>query len=153
AANILLTAEGRVQLCDFGVARQVTAGSNRFSFVGTPYWMAPEVIRQESVYGYKADIWSYGITIYEMLLGNPPLADHGPQNVLSIIPKMRPVELTGSFSVPLKDLVQLCLASEPDERPSAEELLKLRIFKHLPKDSETILRELITRHNSWIRER
>lgn len=105
------------------------------------------------MYGYKADIWSYGITIYEMLLGNPPLANHGPQNVLSIIPKMRPVELTGSFSAPLKELVHLCLASEPDERPSAEELLKIKLFKHTPKDADVILRELITRHNNWAREK
>ena len=70
---MLLTRHGHVQLCDFGVARHVHAAmSKRYSFVGTPYWMAPEVIRQEAIYGYKADIWSLGIILYEAITGGLP---------------------------------------------------------------------------------
>ncbi|RKP05878.1 kinase-like domain-containing protein [Thamnocephalis sphaerospora] len=153
AANILMTGAGKVQLCDFGVARQVTASSlKRFSFVGTPYWMAPEVIRQESQYGFKADIWSYGITVYEMFNGNPPMADKDPKSVLSLIPKVRPAELEGTASATMKEFFRMCLTVEPRERASAEELQRTKFIKNTPRDADHILVELIERHERWKRE-
>jgi serine/threonine protein kinase len=150
AANILLTQQGHVQLCDFGVARHVHAAmSKRYSFVGTPYWMAPEVIKQEAIYGYKADIWSLGITVYEMVHGNPPLAENDPKTVLTLIPKTRPAELGGTFSQHLKEFVKVCLTVEPDERPTAEELQKTRLVKSIPKGSEVVLRELMVRYEKY----
>ncbi|RKP24137.1 Pkinase-domain-containing protein [Syncephalis pseudoplumigaleata] len=153
AANILMTGNGRVQLCDFGVARQVTANAlKRYSFVGTPYWMAPEVIRQESQYGFKADIWSYGITVYEMYTGNPPMADKDQRSVLNLIPKVRPAELDGNASASMKEFLRMCLTMLPHERASAEDLQKTKFIKSIPRGSERMLLELIDRHEQWKRK-
>ncbi|KAG0002490.1 hypothetical protein BGZ80_001693 [Entomortierella chlamydospora] len=146
AANILLTDEGRVQLCDFGVAGQVTMNSlKRNSFVGTPYWMAPEVIREGQTYDYKADIWSLGITIYEIATGNPPFADQDPMRAVSLIPKSRPAQLEGDWSPAMKEFVALCLHEEPNERPSAEDLLRTKWIKNTSKNSVMLLKELVAR--------
>ncbi|KAF9942050.1 hypothetical protein BGZ65_011690, partial [Modicella reniformis] len=147
AANILLTDEGRVQLCDFGVAGQVTMNSlKRNSFVGTPYWMAPEVIREGQTYDYKADIWSFGITIYEIATGNPPFADQDPMRAVSLIPKSRPAQLEGDWSLAMKEFVAHCLHEEPNERPSAEDLLKTtKWIKNNNKNSTALLKDLVAK--------
>ncbi|KAI7875690.1 Pkinase-domain-containing protein [Lichtheimia hyalospora FSU 10163] len=150
AANILLTADGNVQLCDFGVAGQTTLNSlKRNTFVGTPYWMAPEVIRQGSSYDFKADIWSLGITVFEMASGNPPLANVDPMRAIIMIPRSKPPKLPDSFSPAIRDFVDLCLCEEPDERPSADELSKTRFIKNSNKSHRSLLRELITRYDRW----
>ncbi|ORX94087.1 Pkinase-domain-containing protein [Basidiobolus meristosporus CBS 931.73] len=146
AANILLTEDGRVQLCDFGVARQISLNSfKRYSFVGTPYWMAPEVIQQGSKYDFKADIWSFGITLYEIATGNPPYADQNPKRALYLIPRNKPMQLEGQFSSALKEFIRLCLANDPNDRPSADELMKTKFIKSASKYPEEILRELVVR--------
>ncbi|KAG9066435.1 hypothetical protein KI688_001661 [Linnemannia hyalina] len=147
AANILLTDEGRVQLCDFGVAGQVTMNSlKRNSFVGTPYWMAPEVIREGQTYDFKADIWSFGITIYEIATGNPPFADQDPMRAVTLIPKSRPAQLEGDWSPAMKEFVALCLHEEPNERPSAEDLLKTKWIKSTSKSPLTLLKDLVAKY-------
>ncbi|KAF9935217.1 hypothetical protein FBU30_006302 [Linnemannia zychae] len=146
AANILLTDEGRVQLCDFGVAGQVTTSLKRNSFVGTPYWMAPEVIREGQTYDFKADIWSLGITIYEIATGNPPFADHLPMRAITLIPKSRPAQLEGDWSPAMKEFVALCLHEVPNERPSAEDLLKTKWIKSTSKSSLTLLKDLVAKY-------
>ncbi|KAG5843323.1 hypothetical protein ANANG_G00149590 [Anguilla anguilla] len=131
AGNVLLTLEGDIKLADFGVsAKNTKTLQRRDSFIGTPYWMAPEVVMCETMkdapYDYKADIWSLGITLIELAQIEPPHHELNPMRVLLKIAKSEPptLELPGKWSREFKDFLKTCLDKNPESRPNAAQLLE-----------------------------
>lgn len=124
--NVLLGADGTVKLADFGFCAELSsAADKRRSVVGTPYWMAPEVIRGVD-YDTKVDIWSLGIMALEMADGEPPLLDLPPLRALFIIATQPPPSLREpeKWSSTFKDFLAAALAKSPQKRASADELLE-----------------------------
>ncbi|KAJ2918558.1 hypothetical protein MD484_g1902, partial [Candolleomyces efflorescens] len=117
AANILVTATGKVMIADFGVsALLTTVSSKRNTLTGTPYWMAPEVIQGVNAYDTKADIWSLGIMIYEMIKGTPPHSNLDKFQVMDLIPRAKPPRLLESDgSKDMRDFMALSLKESPSE--------------------------------------
>ncbi|ELR10288.1 hypothetical protein VC83_04580 [Pseudogymnoascus destructans] len=120
-ANVLVTEEGGVQLCDFGVAGIVeTAADKRSTFIGTPHWMAPELFVSTRSYGKEVDIWAFGSMVYEMATGLPPNAANGIsyENLGNRLKTSIPRLEDGDYSTQLRNLVAICLEELPDSRPT-----------------------------------
>jgi len=124
--NILLGADGSVKIADFGYAAQLTQEkSKRATIVGTPYWMAPELIRGQN-YDQKVDVWSLGIMIMEMAEGEPPYMDFPPLRALFLITTkgIPPLKDQDKWSEVFKDFVAKCLEKDIEKRLTADEMLK-----------------------------
>jgi len=144
AANLLMDDSGGVKLGDFGVSQQLLSTiSKSGTIVGTPHWMAPEVIKQ-TPYNSTADVWSLGITAIELADGFPPYHDVHPVRAMFLVQKKNPPTLADpkKWSKEFNSFIQACLNKEPDERPTAAELMK-HPFITSAKGPES-LKELIT---------
>eukprot|EP00808_Paulinella_micropora_P008961 g17927.t1 len=127
AANIMVCSDCAIKIADFGVSCEMKPQqARRNTVIGTPYWMAPEVLASEVNYDYKVDIWSLGITAMELAKGAPPLSDIHPMRALFKIPSLPSPQLPDpeNWSRRFQSFLAACLAKDPASRPSAEELLR-----------------------------
>lgn len=164
--NILLNQDGDVKLTDFGVSTQLYSNfSRRNTTVGTPYWMAPEVILNNTGHSYKADIWLLGCCVYELRNGKPPLQDRvPPMRALRMISACKTdrdfAELVDFGATDwldlLKDFLRKCFTVDPGDRASAAKLLKHKFVtqnkKVAPQARCKSMKQLITRRHLWDQE-
>ncbi|XP_066502041.1 serine/threonine-protein kinase 10 [Hoplias malabaricus] len=157
AGNILLTLDGDIKLADFGVsAKNSKTLQRRDSFIGTPYWMAPEVVMCETTkdapYDYKADIWSLGITLIELAQIEPPHHELNPMRVLLKIAKSDPPTLDqpSKWSLDFKDFLKTALDKNPEARPTATQLLEHPFVRSVK--SNRPLRELVAEAKAEVME-
>ncbi|XP_077238222.1 uncharacterized protein LOC143879626 [Tasmannia lanceolata] len=150
AGNILIDSRGAIKLGDFGVSASLFDSGDRQhsrnTFVGTPCWMAPEVMEQLHGYDFKADIWSFGITALELAHGHAPFSKYPPMKVLLMTLQNAPpgldYERDRKFSKSFKQMIAMCLVKDPSKRPSAQKLLKHSFFKQA-RSNDYIARTLL----------
>ncbi|EGG25406.1 putative protein serine/threonine kinase [Cavenderia fasciculata] len=143
AGNVLLDEDGVPKLADFGVSTIAEQGQKMKTVIGSPYWMAPEIIMGQG-YDQKADIWSLGITAIEIAEGVPPRFDIPPSRVIFTIPHQPPptLKIQSDWSPEFHDFIKICLSMNPSLRPSAQQLLSHPFI--LKGSSQQILQSLVT---------
>eukprot|EP00727_Mastigamoeba_balamuthi_P001683 m51a1_g11511 putative serine threonine-protein kinase 24-like (767) ;mRNA; r:5623-8817 len=146
AVNILLSNTGEAKLSDFGHSGELSESRECHTVIGTPYWMAPEVIRNGG-YNEKADVWSLGITCIEMACGTPPHSHLPPMRALFLIPTLPPPTLDKRFSRRFRDFVAQCLVKEPAARPSAEQLMSHEFVRE--ERPASVIAALVEEYRKW----
>ncbi|XP_059618004.1 neither inactivation nor afterpotential protein C [Phlebotomus argentipes] len=148
-SNILLTHEGEVKLCDFGLARDIkTTLGKRGTNIGSPNWMAPEIFSgsriDDEVYGSRCDVWALGITAIELGDGNPPFKDMHPTRVIFQIMRNPPPTLyrPANWSQNYNDFICECLEKNPEHRPFMVEVMEHPFFTELPENDYHLSQEL-----------
>lgn len=152
--NILITKDGKVKLADFGTAKLEDAEKKTQTVVGTPYWMAPEVIEM-SACGPTSDIWSLGCTVIELLTGAPPYFELGPMSALFNIVEDRHPPLPENLSELLRSFLKVCFKKDPRQRPTAAELAEHKWLKQFAKDSNGDIEAVsgtLRQHNSAVKK-
>ena len=132
AANVLITSSQNIKIADFGISKQVdTLMSGASSYVGSPYWMAPEVIRGGK-YTEKVDLWGVGVTTFEFLTGNPPFFDRQPNVAIFKIGNVKDMkdelEFPDDIDILLRSFVLNCVQVDPEQRLSVDDVLKTELF-------------------------
>jgi serine/threonine protein kinase len=152
AGNILINDKFVAKLADFGVSGQSKDFTKHHTVIGTPFWMAPEVIQEE--YDKEADIWSLGITAIEMAEGKPPYYNIHPMRAIFMIPTRPPPKLSNpdAWSPEFISFVAACLQKKPQDRPTALKLIKHPfILKERTVKSKSVLEVLISESDEIIR--
>lgn len=132
SANILITDDAIVKLIDFGCSKRINDGEISMSLIGSPYWMAPEVALQQG-HSYSSDIWSFGCLLIEMCTGNPPWSEYSNKAVEVIKLISTPEKLPNFPECPLAllELIKWCLNRNPEERPTADQVIRHHYFSNL----------------------
>ncbi|KAI9806863.1 MAG: hypothetical protein M1833_002520 [Piccolia ochrophora] len=157
ASNVLVSEDGRVQLCDFGVSGILESKVNkRSTILGTPHWMPPEMLHAMPVphrvihYGTEVDIWSFGCTLYELATGHPPNVTITPQNLRFAVKNQVPRLEDDSYSLGLREIIALCLDESPKDRPSIETVHShYYLFNTARRYPTASLRQLLKDYKLW----
>ncbi|PSK60632.1 hypothetical protein B9Z65_782 [Elsinoe australis] len=154
--NVLVSEDGNLQLCDFGVAAVMeNDASKRSTIIGTPYWMAPEMHMHADTdegYGQEIDCWAYGCTIFEMATGMPPYHNFHPQYLRSVLNTAPRLE-GDNYPDELKEFVAFCLQERPENRPKAKQIVEHPYIANTEdKYPTSSLRNLIDKYIQWERK-